>query len=46
MVQHEKFGMGRIARFNVEGKKLIAEIIFIIAGKKTLDLNIARIKKV
>ncbi len=46
MVKHEKFGMGRIARFNVEGKKLIAEIIFIIAGKKTLDLNIARIKKV
>jgi DNA helicase-2/ATP-dependent DNA helicase PcrA len=45
MVKHAKFGNGKILRLNVEASKMIAEIFFIGIGKKTLDLNIAKIEK-
>jgi DNA helicase-2/ATP-dependent DNA helicase PcrA len=46
IVQHNKFGNGKIMQLNAEGKKLSAEIFFIGLGRKTLDLNIAKIEKV
>ncbi len=45
MIKHAKFGKGKILRLNAEGDKLTAEIFFIGVGKKTLDLNIAKIEK-
>ncbi len=46
MVRHAKFGQGKVLRLNEDGKKMTAEIFFIGVGKKTLDLNIAKIEKV
>ncbi|RTK96882.1 MAG: DNA helicase II [Neisseriaceae bacterium] len=46
MVKHAKFGSGKILKLNSENDKLTAEIFFIGVGKKTLDLNIAKIDKV
>lgn len=46
MVRHAKFGQGKILRLNEDGKKMTADIFFIGVGKKTLDLNIAKIEKV
>lgn len=45
MVKHAKFGSGKILKLNSENDKLTAEIFFIGVGKKTLDLNIAKIDK-
>lgn len=45
IVKHEKFGNGKVVYLNKEGKKATAEIFFIGLGKKTLDLNIAKIEK-
>ena len=45
MIKHAKFGNGKIINLNVDGKKMTAEIFFIGMGKKTLDLNIAKIEK-
>ncbi|MFN8769501.1 MAG: UvrD-helicase domain-containing protein [Neisseriaceae bacterium] len=45
LVKHEKFGNGKIVQLNTDGKKMTAEIFFIGMGKKTLDLNIAKIEK-
>lgn len=45
MVKHAKFGSGKILKLNSENDKLTAEIFFIGVGKKTLDLNIAKIEK-
>lgn len=44
MVKHIKFGNGKVMRLNTDGKKTVAEIFFIGLGKKTLDLNIAKIE--
>ena len=46
MVLHAKFGKGKIINLTNDGKKQTAEIFFIGIGKKTLDLNIAKIDKV
>lgn len=46
MIRHSKFGNGKVLRLNQDGKKMTAEIFFIGIGKKTLDLNIAKIEKV
>ncbi|MBY0378853.1 MAG: hypothetical protein K2P99_00470, partial [Burkholderiales bacterium] len=46
LVKHEKFGNGKVTHLNTQGQKLTAEIFFIGLGKKTLDLNIAKIEKV
>jgi len=46
MVRHVKFGNGKIMRINTDGKKIVAEIFFIGLGKKTLDLNIAKLEHV
>ncbi|HLX54653.1 MAG TPA: 3'-5' exonuclease, partial [Aquella sp.] len=46
MVRHVKFGNGKIMRINTDGKKITAEIFFIGLGKKTLDLNIAKLEHV
>lgn len=46
MVRHAKFGKGKVVNLNVEGTKITADIYFIGVGKKTLDLNIAKIEKV
>ena len=46
MVQHAKFGNGKVLRLNIDGKKTTAEIFFIGIGKKNLDLNIAKIEKI
>lgn len=46
MVKHAKFGNGKIIHLNIDGSKMTAEIFFIGIGKKTLDLNIAKIEKV
>lgn len=46
MIRHAKFGSGKVLRLNQDGKKMTAEIFFIGLGKKTLDLNIAKIEKV
>lgn len=46
MVTHAKFGKGKVINLNIDGKKMTAEIFFIGMGKKTLDLNIAKIEKV
>jgi DNA helicase-2/ATP-dependent DNA helicase PcrA len=46
MVKHIKFGNGKVMRLNTDGKKIIAEIFFIGLGKKTLDLNIAKLEHV
>lgn len=46
MVKHIKFGNGKVMRLNTDGKKTIAEIFFIGLGKKTLDLNIAKLEHV
>ncbi|MFN7094209.1 MAG: hypothetical protein ACK4M7_02490, partial [Burkholderiales bacterium] len=45
MVKHAKFGNGKIMRLNADGKKMTAEIFFIGVGKKTLDLNVAKIER-
>ena len=45
MISHEKFGKGKVVRLNADGKKVIADIFFIGLGKKTLDLNIAKVEK-
>ncbi len=45
MVKHAKFGNGKIINLNVDGGKMTAEIFFIGMGKKTLDLNVAKIEK-
>ncbi len=46
MVRHAKFGNGKVIQLNIDGKKMTAEIFFIGIGKKTLDLNIAKIEKI
>lgn len=46
MVNHAKFGNGKVMRLNTDGKKIVAEIFFIGLGKKTLDLNIAKVERV
>lgn len=46
MVKHVKFGNGKVMRLNTDGKKTVAEIFFIGLGKKTLDLNIAKIEHI
>lgn len=46
LIKHPKFGNGKIMHLNEEGSKMSAEIFFIGLGKKTLDLNIAKIEKV
>ncbi len=46
MIWHEKFGNGKIIQLNIGGSKRVAEIFFVGVGKKTLDLNIAKIVKV
>lgn len=45
MIKHAKFGSGKVLRLSAENDKLTAEIFFIGIGKKTLDLNIAKIEK-
>lgn len=45
MVSHAKFGKGKIVSLNDETSKITAEIMFVGIGKKTLDLNIAKIEK-
>ena len=45
MVKHAKFGRGKVINLNIDGKKMTAEIFFLGVGKKTLDLNIAKIEK-
>lgn len=45
MVKHDKFGNGKVMHLNVDGNKMTGEIFFIGIGKKTLDLNIAKIEK-
>ncbi len=45
MVKHAKFGNGRVMQLHVDGAKTTAEIFFVGVGKKTLDLNIAKIEK-
>ncbi len=46
VINHSKFGKGKVMNLNIEGTKITAEIFFIGVGKKTLDLNIAKIEKV
>ncbi|MBP9743151.1 MAG: UvrD-helicase domain-containing protein [Burkholderiales bacterium] len=46
MITHAKFGKGKIVNLNIDGKKKTAEIFFIGTGKKTLDLNIAKIERI
>jgi DNA helicase-2/ATP-dependent DNA helicase PcrA len=45
IVLHAKFGKGKIVKLHSDAKKTTAEIFFIGLGKKTLDLNIAKIEK-
>jgi len=44
-VKHAKFGNGKVLHLNIDGKKMTGDIFFIGLGKKTLDLNIAKIEK-
>jgi DNA helicase II / ATP-dependent DNA helicase PcrA len=46
IIKHTRFGSGKITRLNVAGDKITAEIFFIGLGKKTLDLNIAKVEKI
>jgi DNA helicase-2/ATP-dependent DNA helicase PcrA len=46
MVKHIKFGNGKVMRLNTSGQKVTAEIFFIGLGKKTLDLNVAKLEHV
>lgn len=46
IIKHNKFGNGKILELNATGKKLTALVLFIGLGKKTLDLNIAKVEKV
>lgn len=44
-VTHAKFGDGKILHITTDSKKKVAEILFIGVGKKSLDLNIAKLAK-
>ncbi len=46
IVEHNKFGQGKIVHLDVCGLKVSADIVFFDIGKKTLNLNIANIKKI
>jgi len=46
MLKHSKFGNGKVMRLNTDGKKVISDIFFIGLGKKTLDLNIAKVERI
>jgi DNA helicase-2/ATP-dependent DNA helicase PcrA len=46
IVKHNKFGNGKIIDIKAHANKLIGDVFFIGIGKKTLDLKIAKIKKV
>lgn len=46
IINHIKFGNGKVVKINNDSNKAIAEVVFSISGKKTLDLNIAKFTKV
>lgn len=46
IINHMKFGDGKVVKINTDSNKAIAEVVFSTSGRKTLDLNIAKFTKV